>query len=414
MLRTVLRYRRTWLILLGLSLSVVVLIRCTEKPGKQARPNNSTAFDSYAGSAKCASCHQDIYEKHLLTAHFLTSSLAAEQTIKGSFAEGKNTFIFNSQDMVQMEKRDSGFYQVEYIQGAERKARRFDISVGSGTRGQTYLYWWKDTLFQMPITYFTATQSWSNSPGYSNRAMFGRPVTSRCLECHSTFAQVTSPADAKVEEFDKSRMILAVDCERCHGPAAKHVEYQTKHPEDKVGQFVIDPKGFTRQQSLDMCALCHGGRLTKTKPSFSFQAGDKLDDYFEPRVLTPNPADIDVHGNQYGLLAASKCFSMSELSCLSCHNPHENEKGKLALYSQRCMTCHNPTQGHECRLLPKEGAVITQNCIDCHMPEQRSGAIQVLLQGELTPTPATMRTHYISIYPDETKKILDALHKKNK
>ena len=93
------------------------------------------------------------------------------------------------------------------------------------------------------------------------------------------------------------------------------------------------------------------------------------------------PADIDVHGNQFGLLVMSKCFYHGNITCINCHNTHENENGKTELFSQRCITCHN--QGHEkvCKMTAAIGPSITQNCIDCHMPKQPSHAVSVYLQG---------------------------------
>src|SRR5690349_332530 len=52
-------------------------------------------YNLYSGSAKCASCHRDIYEKHSLTSHFLTTRAATEKTIMGSFKKGRNTFSYN-------------------------------------------------------------------------------------------------------------------------------------------------------------------------------------------------------------------------------------------------------------------------------------------------------------------------------
>jgi len=54
----------------------------------------------------------------------------------------------------------------------------------------------------------------------------------------------------------------------------------------------------------------------------------------------------------------------------------------------------------------KMGNRINENCTGCHMPQLPSKAIAVLLQGSDTVTPATMHTHLIKNYPDETKKIL--------
>jgi len=367
-------------------------------------------YNSYSGSASCVNCHKTIYESHINTAHFHTSEIASEKTIRGSFDVGQNTFTYTSGGVVRMEKAKDSLYQVAYIRGAERIRQHFDIVTGSGTKGQTYLNWSGENLYQLPVSYFTTASSWCNSPGMPNKIVYFRPITSRCLECHTTYAEKLSPEKTEPELFDKGRMILGVDCEKCHGPAARHVEFQTQNPTEKKGMFIINPATFTRKQSLDLCALCHGGRLQKTKPSFQFTAGDKLSDYFLIDSTAKDASNIDVHGNQYGLLAASKCFQRSTtLTCITCHNAHENEQGKTEIFSQRCINCHNNdhADGKLCKMTSTISAEeLKKNCTKCHMPQLPSKAIAVLLQGNDTLTPATMHTHLIKNYPDETRKVL--------
>jgi hypothetical protein len=191
-----------------------------------------------------------------------------------------------------------------------------------------------------------------------------------------------------------------------------HVQYQAQNPAAKEAKFIVNPSKLSRQQNLDLCSLCHGGRLNKTKPSFSFQAGDTLLNYFSRNVVQMDASSIDVHGNQAGMLSASKCFQLSQLTCTSCHNAHENEKDKLVVFSQRCLNCHS--QGHEktCKLSASLGASIKQNCIDCHMPKQPSRSIAVYLQGASAPTSVLMRTHLIKPYPEDTKKFIANKSKK--
>lgn len=367
-------------------------------------------FQQFAGSETCAKCHKKIYETHVRTGHYLTSKPAIEKYIKGDFSKGNNVYEFHPGLFVAMEKRDSGLYQVAYSKGIEKVARRFDIVVGSGAKGQTFLSWRGDNLYQLPITYFTATNQWCNSPGYPDKVDFIRPVTSRCLECHTTYVNTTSDIKKKPEEYDHKQILYGVDCEKCHGPAAKHVAYESQNPGDTVGKYIINPARLTRQQNLDLCTLCHGGRLQKTKPSFEFTAGDKLSDYFIHN--TPATSNLDVHGNQFGLLSESKCFRMSgTLTCITCHNPHENERGKVALLSQRCMTCHNEEHGTFCKIKSVPVSAMKTNCIDCHMPKQSSMAITVLLPGAAVPTAALIHTHLISVYPDETAKIISMMKK---
>ncbi|MGZ3851553.1 MAG: multiheme c-type cytochrome [Flavisolibacter sp.] len=367
-------------------------------------------FKKFAGSMVCANCHKDIYQKHLLTEHHLTSSTINSKNVIGSFENGKNVFHFSPFVNVKMEQRDSGYFQVEYNNGVEVKNGRFDMVIGSGRKGQSYLSWVRNRLVQLPITYFTPAQAWSNSPGYNPHVpMFNRPITSRCLECHSTYFERISDSSQRLEAFDHNKIIFGVDCERCHGPGADHVEFQTKNPAVKTAKYIVNPGKLSRERLLDLCSLCHGGALTKTKPSFSFVAGDTLSNYFRLQTAMWNADNIDVHGNQFGLLALSKCFVNSKLTCVTCHNVHENEDGKIETFSQRCVTCHSDSHGKVCKLTAAIGPTITQNCIDCHMPKQMSHAVAVYLQGDDVPTSAWMRTHYIKIYSDESQRFLNQL-----
>lgn len=400
--------RKKTSILIVIISCVFVLTKCVGNNKTEYREEKDV-FRKFAGSEACASCHKDIYDKHIHTEHFLTSSPVNDTNVLGNFEQGKNVFEFDPYTYVAMEKKDSGFYQVAYKKGREITKKKFDIVIGSGRKGQSYLSWSGNRLVQLPITWFTPAAQWSNSPGYSpRRIIFNRPITSRCLECHSTFIQTVSDS-SKFEEFDHNKIIYAVGCEKCHGPAARHVEFQRKNPDVRDGKYIVNPARLTRERLLDVCSLCHGGSLAKTKPSFSFQPGDTLANYFSLQTAMLNADNIDVHGNQFGLLALSKCFTMSQLSCITCHNVHENENGKIEVFSQRCSGCHNESHEKKCKMTNEIGSVITKNCIDCHMPKQLSHAVSVYLQGESSPTSALMRTHYIKIYPDETKKVLSLL-----
>ena len=48
--------------------------------------------------------------------------------------------------------------------------------------------------------------------------------------------------------------------------------------------------------------------------------------------------------------------------------------------------------------------VVMKNCIDCHMPQKDSKALNVKIDGEMTHKPASIRTHFIAVYPDATQK----------
>jgi hypothetical protein len=413
-MRNRLKYRRSYLVLTSIFCLVFILVRCVNS-GKE-KTGETAGFDAYTTSDKCINCHREIYESHIQTAHYLTGQPAIEKYIKGSFEKGKNLYSYGPSILLSMEKRDSGLYQVAYYKGEEKKAMRFDIVIGSGVMGQSYLTWRNNKLYQLPITYFTAADEWSNSPGFpQERVLIDRPVTARCLECHLSFAQSTAGPPLEPDEFDHNKIIFGVDCQKCHGPAAEHVAYQTQHPAEKTAKYIVNPSKLTRNEQLDVCTLCHGGNIQKTKPSFEFTAGKDLSDFFTIDSLHDyvlNSGLVDVHGNQVGLLKASKCFKNSlSMTCSTCHNTHRNERGNIELYSQRCTNCHNPVDEKFRTSTHLQISAIEKDCIDCHMPAQPSRSIAVFLQGEETPRASLLRSHFIGIYREEAQKFLNKSNK---
>jgi len=376
----------------------------------------------FAGSASCASCHKNIFDSHIHTAHYLDSRPASKEYIKGSFDNGKNHFVFNKETEVILEQRNHRFFQTSFINGRESQSRPFDIVVGSGRKGQTYLYWNDGDLFQLPISYYTALDSWCNSPGYpADRAIFNRQVLPYCMECHSTYAGTARHSSIDRGDFDKNQIIYGIDCERCHGPAAEHAAFHTSHPGETTGRYIVNTQRLSRQQRLDGCALCHSGARTQLRPAFSFKVGDTLDRFSLAKYTSGEAANLDVHGNQYGLLTSSKCFQQSQMDCSSCHNVHVNETNSARLFSQRCMSCHNPgastpdattpTAGTHmtCSITPTPGLILSDNCIDCHMPALPSQKILLAFYNESKTVHNLVRTHHIAIYPESTKEYLGKL-----
>lgn len=372
---------------------------------------NSSAGNTYIGSKACMNCHKEIYNSYLQTAHYLTSSIADEHTIKGSFKEGKNVFEYNKFMQVKMQKVHGKFFQSASVNNVEYQTEPFDIVIGSARKGQTYLYWRGKQLYQLPVSYYKPLNSWCNSPGYSPGIVyFDRVVPGRCIECHGTYAKVGKDENNDVA-FDKNSIIYGIDCERCHGPAEKHVEYQTKNPQDKTGRYIINAASLSRLQQLDACALCHSGIRQEVKPVFTFQVGDILNEYSLPNYNTDSSGWLDVHGNQYGLLTSSKCFITGNMNCSSCHNVHKEEINEPRLYSERCMTCHQPSHNF-CTLTALKQKDLINNCIDCHMPLLPSEKIFLQMNDPDKSAADLVRTHHIAVYPEQTKAFIERLQKK--
>jgi hypothetical protein len=104
---------------------------------------------------------------------------------------------------------------------------------------------------------------------------------------------------------------------------------------------------------------------------------------------------------------------MSNMDCGTCHNMHTNEVVSLTIYSQKCIACHNAPNHNFCTNAMVPEALIKTNCIDCHMPATPSKIIYVVANGQRL-SPYSVRSHYITIYPEESKKQLIALVSKMK
>lgn len=379
-----------------------IFTRCIS--GQDRAPITNSKGEVFAGSEKCASCHKDIYEGFTHTAHFITSQIATPETVKGSFEKGRNIYNYSYYNGVAMERTDTGLYQVEFYRGREKERSRFDIIIGSGTRGQSFTSWHGNKLYQLPISYFTNADSWANSPGYSNFAPeFKRIVTTRCMECHSTYLK-EMPGVSGINTFDKTTLITGVQCESCHGPGQKHIAYHEKNKNQGRGQYIIANKQFSRQQKLDLCSYCHGGNRAVGKAPFGFTPGDTLFNSQHPTDSAAMHTALDVHGNPYGLLIGSKCFKMdATLTCNTCHNTHKQERGNLALFSSRCMTCHKENSPSFCKMAGMPVAQLKANCIDCHMPKKESLMLTLKLEDSTGNKPAVLRSHLIAIYANGAK-----------
>lgn len=404
-MKSLLNSRRSFLLILLIISLCFVLIKCIDRGNKyNDTGNDDIAFNQYAGTQACEKCHRQVYDSFLTTSHFLSSQLATEKYMRGNFGKDSNIFHYNDKVFVKMLKTDSGYYEMKSEYGMDEMIGRMDIIIGSGNKGQTYLSWKDNNLYQLPVAYLTSVDGWVNNPGSGNNLTVDRTINARCMECHSTFAGGLSPGFNGIQ-FNPHEIIYGIGCEKCHGPGAKHVAYYTDHPKEISAKYIINPGSFSRQQSIDLCRACHGGRINNLKPPFTFKPGDKLQDYFKVSNM-PNTANIDVHGDQYDLLAQSKCFQTSSLTCLTCHDTHVNERGNVTLFSQRCMTCHSEEHGTFCKIKSLPTAVIKNNCIDCHMPAESSNLIVMKLADSSKMKPALLRTHFIKVYPDATKKFL--------
>ena len=385
----------------------VLLTNCSNKSDEYIDPRGT----DYAGSESCIQCHQTQYDMALKSSHFKATAPAIPGNVLGDFDKGNHVFIYDKNTRLAIEKRNDTLYQVLYKNGKEVEAHSFDIVFGT-KHAQTSVFWRNKNTYELPISYYHSIKGWATSPGFpADKPYFDRMVVKDCYSCHASNASSRSVQQNSTEVnfismdvediIDPKTIVYGIDCERCHGPAKKHAEFHLKNPNVKVANSITSIKNLSRQQKLDACALCHGGNDgMKMKSRFDFKPGDNLSEFYRSTRSVTDTTTFDVHGNQFRLMAQSKCFVNSEkMDCITCHNPHENASKDLASYSKICMSCHQTGIKHSDKTLKTmSGSVLANNCVECHMPKKSSGAIKFQLSDSKQLSNYILRTHKIAIY----------------
>jgi hypothetical protein len=282
----------------------------------------------YMSDEVCAPCHKDIFESYERTAHHLTSQIPSKDSIRGTFGPGANTMATaNPNLMFRMEEKGGGeFFQTAIWgppaestrgdsspnstptegTGTRTRTERLDLVIGSGGKGQTYLYWRDDQLFQLPAGYSTVLYRWINSPGYEDGvADFERGIIPRCLECHATYSKAAFP-DPDINIYDRENFELGISCGRCLGPERTYVaNYASKNPVPGFAE-IVNPAKLSAARQADICAQCHGGQSDRQlMPAFSYLPGQALEKYIDLGPID-SAKDVDVHGKQGKLLMKSE------------------------------------------------------------------------------------------------------------
>ncbi len=272
--------------LLAIVTLLVTMEVAGQSNGSRPTPNSSPTpnpRENYVGDGRCRSCHQDKVESFHQTAHYLTSRLPDKNSILGSFSPDTNVLKTSNPDLFfRMEAKDDGFFQtaVEGVQPyISSRTERFGLVVGSGGKGQTFLFWKGDLLFQLPVSYWREV-GWVNSPGYRDGvAYFDRAVIPRCLECHATYFEPTAPPPNR---YRQTGFVTGITCEKCHGPGRAHAErYASKSANVASDPAILNPARFSRERQMDLCAWCHAGHGVPLLSAFSYIPGEPLDKYLE-------------------------------------------------------------------------------------------------------------------------------------
>jgi predicted CXXCH cytochrome family protein len=334
-------------------MSLAILSGCrptTETPA-------STADRQFVGSAKCESCHQDIYArwKTTLMANVVRDPKEHPDAIVADFATPNPLVTFKKED-------------IAFAYGSKWKQRYF-TKIG-------------DDYFVFPAQWDIPNKTWrayGPRPGtdwwtafYPDDQM-QRPAGPLCDGCHSVNYNVKTK---QVTEWN-------VGCERCHGAGSVHAQ-------DRKASTIVNPAKLDALRADDVCIQCHSQGKPRTNPiegryydwAVGYQPGDRLADVWELEEHQLGTASFThwPEGTAHKNRMQGNDFVQSEMylkgvRCYACHDVHGTEHpADLRLPGNDvCVQCHSPQlqpgprgtlDFHTQHKADSEGST----CVSCHMP----------------------------------------------
>jgi photosynthetic reaction center cytochrome c subunit len=290
---------------------------------------------------------------------YATSAMAHSLREAGQEPEG----IVNANgSKITMYSSPSGYFQ-RWENAGDKTEYHVDYVIGSGNHASGYLVDLGGHLFQSPVAYYKARQSYDLAPGYEKQPDpdFTRPIREECVLCHSgtalhvagTLNEYRSPIFPPKEE--------SITCERCHGPAEKHLA-------DPRAGTIVNPSKLEPAARDSVCEQCHLFGVARVpnpgKQISDFMPGQRAEDVFTT-YHNANPAgDFKVisHVEQ---LALSACVrnSAGRMWCGTCHNPHSKPAQPVQFYRSVCLSCHVAD-------FPASHPAKNSDCVGCHMPHR--------------------------------------------
>jgi hypothetical protein len=315
------------------------------------RPGNDYSGIRYVGSTVCAQCHANKVASQSLTPMAKALSTGAECQIlltypQLQFQNGNYTYTITRQG-------NRSLYTVS--DGVSRITETILYCFGQGVSGQTYLFQHNGFFYESRVSFYTElkkldiTTQHSRAVPASLEEALGRPMSHEaargCFACHSTAA-------VKGTQLQLETLVPGVTCEACHGPGERHVAaVKTKNYKDPQ---IFNPKKLDAlDQMQEYCGACHQS--------------------FESVLQLPGRGGLNNLRFQPYRLANSRGHFINDrrISCVACHDPHDNLQRETAYYDAKCLACHllssneRKTETRQAAACP----VSKQQCTTCHMPK---------------------------------------------
>ncbi len=299
-----------------------------------------------------------------------------------------------------MVERGGAFYQRRHQAGFDGQDTNVveiqaDYVIGSGNHARTFVHRSPDgRLLQLPVSWYAERGGyWAMSPGYDRPAHpdFRRVIDTGCMSCHNGYPRTPVEDDGSGPKFGQT-LPEGIDCQRCHGPGQAHVDASKANTLDAARRAIVNPAKLDRERQLETCMQCHLEPTSTPLPfqirryehqPFAFSPGQSLADffiYFDHAPGSGRDDKFEIASGAYRLFK-SACFQRSQMTCQTCHDPHDIPRGAAAVqqYVTACQSCHENVHAKGAPRV-QGAAAGSATCLDCHMPKRRTeDAVHVVM-----------------------------------
>lgn len=222
-----------------------------------------------------------------------------------------------------------------------------------GQHTQTWVLEKDGHYYESLVSFFPRENTLATTPGdqgitpHTLEQAMGRKLpiweTRVCFDCH---------ASGVGDKLDTAKITPGLECEHCHNGAQQHM---VDAANDNFKTLPKSLKHLDAEQISNFCGQCHR--------TFDNVMRNR---WHGPAFVRFQPYRIEL----------SKCFVGNDprISCLACHNPHQQLNHSAAYYDSKCLACHGEAKvasgtaagpGSVAKICP----VAKANCTSCHMPK---------------------------------------------